>query len=105
MHALTMLYSEVVQVYRFVVELPRKTRCIFVTMKLVTSTPEVLCRYRAVIASVGLIPEMGALSRTKRQTLSQWHCGGSSGTAAVGNTLKLTTKCRRVDVYSSALRA
>lgn len=62
MHALTIQYFEVVQIYRVVVELARATRCLFVPMKLVTFTSEVIKRYRNVIADAALIPDVRALA-------------------------------------------
>jgi hypothetical protein len=55
MHALTVEYYEVVQLYRTILELSRATRCLFIPMKLINfQNPIVLSRYRHVIASVGL---------------------------------------------------
>jgi hypothetical protein len=55
MHALTVEYYEVVQLYRTVVELSRAERCIFVPMKLIDfRNPTLLDRYRAVLASSAL---------------------------------------------------
>lgn len=69
MHAMTIQYFEVVQVYRVLVELAKVSRCLFVPMKLVTFTPEVLRRFRSVIANSGLIPEIRALSRSQPNNL------------------------------------
>lgn len=61
MHALTIQYFEVVQIYRVAVELARTTRCLFVPMKLVTFTWDVVRRFKNVIAAAGLIPDVQAL--------------------------------------------
>lgn len=61
MHALTIQYFEVVQIYRVSVELAKVTRCLFVPMKLVTFTWDVVRRFKNVIASAGLIPDVQAL--------------------------------------------
>lgn len=62
MHALTVQYFEVVQIYKVILELSKVTPCLFVPMKLVTFTEQVIKRYRNVIAAAGLIPEIRALS-------------------------------------------
>ena len=55
MHALTVEYYEVVQLYRTVVELSKAERCLFVPMKIVDfSDVRVINRYKQVIASRGL---------------------------------------------------
>lgn len=61
MHALTIQYFEVVQVYRVMVELARVTRCLFLPMKLVSFTSATLRRFRDVIARASLIPGVRAL--------------------------------------------
>jgi hypothetical protein len=61
MHALTIQYFEVVQIYRVSVELARTTRCIFVPMKLVSFTWEVVQRFKDVIANAGLVADVQAL--------------------------------------------
>lgn len=62
MHALTVQYFEVVQIYKVILELSRVTPCLFVPMKLVTFTEQVIRRYRDVIAKVGIVPEVRALA-------------------------------------------
>lgn len=62
MHALTIQYFEVVQIYRVVLELSRKTRCLFLPMRLVTFNNETIKRFRNVIAAAGLTPEVRALA-------------------------------------------
>ncbi len=62
MHALTVQYFEVVQIYKVLLELSKVTPCLFLPMKLVTFTEEVIRRYKNVIASVGLVPEVRVLS-------------------------------------------
>ena len=63
MHALTVEYFEVVQLYRTVVELSKADRCVFVPMKLVDfSIPQVIERYRQVIAASGLRGDVRLLS-------------------------------------------
>lgn len=61
MHALTIQYFEVVQIYRVVVDLARKSRCLFVPMKPINFDAAVFQRYRAAIAEAGLIPTVRAL--------------------------------------------
>lgn len=61
MHALTIQYFEVVQIYRVSVELAKATRCLFVPMKLVTFTWDVVRRFKDVIARAGLVPDVQAL--------------------------------------------
>jgi hypothetical protein len=62
MHALTVQYFEVVQIYKVLLELSKVTPCLFLPMKLVTFTEDVIRRYKNVIASVGLIPEVRGLA-------------------------------------------
>jgi hypothetical protein len=61
MHALTIEYFEVVQIYRVMVELSRVTRCLFLPMKLVTFSNATIKRFRDVIARAALIPGVRAL--------------------------------------------
>lgn len=63
MHALTIEYYEVVQLYRTLVELSEADRCLFVPMKLVDFTqPRIVDRYRQVIAANGLRGDIRLLS-------------------------------------------
>jgi hypothetical protein len=63
MHALTIQYYEVVQLYRTVVELSRADRCLFVPLRLVDFTnPLLVQRYKEVIAAVGLNSGIQALA-------------------------------------------
>lgn len=62
MHALTVLYFEVVQVYRVVLELARATPALFLPMKLVSFTQPTIRRFRHVIAAAGLTPSVRALA-------------------------------------------
>ena len=62
MHALSVLYFEVVQVYRVVLEVARATPALFLPMKLVTFNETVIRRYRSVIAAAGLTPEVRSLA-------------------------------------------
>ncbi len=62
MHALTVEYYEVVQLYRTVVELSKADRCLFVPMKLVNfRDPAIRSRFRHVLGISGLIPKVRAL--------------------------------------------
>jgi hypothetical protein len=62
MHALTIQYYEVVQLYRTVLELMRVTRCLFVPMKLIDfQKPYILARFRRAIAAAGLIIRVRSL--------------------------------------------
>lgn len=62
MHALTIQYYEVVQLYRTIVELARVTRCLFVPMKVQTFDARIARRFRAALAAAGLTPEVRALT-------------------------------------------
>lgn len=62
MHALSVLYFEVVQVYRVVLEVARATPALFLPMKLVTFNETVIRRYRSVIAAAGLTPDVRSLA-------------------------------------------
>ncbi len=70
MHALSVLYFEVVQVYRVVVEVARATPALFLPMKLVSFSESVIRRYRSVIAAAGLIPEVRALAFARANQLA-----------------------------------
>jgi hypothetical protein len=70
MHALTIQYFEVVQIYKVLLELSKVTPCLFLPMKLVTFTEEVIRRYKNVIASAGLIPEVRGLAFAEPDKLS-----------------------------------
>jgi hypothetical protein len=70
MHALTVLYFEVVQVYRVVLELARTTPALFLPMKLITFNENVIRRYRSVIAAAGLTPEVRNLALSRSNQLA-----------------------------------
>jgi hypothetical protein len=71
MHALTVQYYEVVQLYRTIIELSRATRCLFIPMKLVNfQNPSLVSRYRRVIASAGLNPRVRALAFAEPNSLA-----------------------------------
>ncbi|MCC2321253.1 hypothetical protein [Cellulomonas xiejunii] len=72
MHALTVQYYEVVQLYRSVLELTRAVRCLYLPLALVTFTPHVLERYRAVIAAAGLVPRVRALAVAPPGRIGMW---------------------------------
>jgi hypothetical protein len=79
MHALTIQYYEVVQLYRTVVELARVTRCLFIPMKLVNfNDSNILNRFRLEIASAGLTGEVRALFTAERNMLTV-HAPGKIG--------------------------
>ena len=62
MHALTVEYYEVVQLYRTVVELSKADRCLFVPLKVINfENRAVINRFRRIIAAAGLNPEVQAL--------------------------------------------
>lgn len=54
MHALTVQYYEVVEVYRVTVALHEAVRCLFVPMKLVNFDDAVIARYRGALAAAAL---------------------------------------------------
>jgi len=73
MHALTVEYYEVVQLYRTVVELSKADRCLFVPMKVIDFTqPRVVDRYRQVIAANGLGGDVRALLMTEPERIALW---------------------------------
>lgn len=54
MHALTVQYFEVVELYRVSVQLHQVERCLFVPMSLVTFTDDLIAHYQAVLADAAL---------------------------------------------------
>ncbi|MFF0110711.1 hypothetical protein [Streptomyces hirsutus] len=63
MHALTVQYYEVVQLYRTVVELARVERCLFLPMRTIRFRgTDAALRHRALIAANGLVPAVRALA-------------------------------------------
>ncbi|MBI5406967.1 MAG: hypothetical protein HZA18_04650 [Nitrospirae bacterium] len=62
MHALSIEYFEIVQLYRVAVELARVTRCLFIPMKVLTFDPNLARRFRFAIAGVGLTPKVRAIA-------------------------------------------
>lgn len=63
MHALSIEYFEIVQLYRVVVELSKATPCLFVPMKVLNfEQPGVVARFRGAIAAAGLTPRVRALA-------------------------------------------
>lgn len=54
MHALTVQYYEVIEIYRMSVQLQQVERCLFIPMKLIDFTKEIIERYRAVLADAAL---------------------------------------------------
>lgn len=70
MHALTIEYYEVVQLYRTVVELSKVDRCLFVPLKLMDFTqPGIVDRFRQVIAANGLRAEVRAWAIAEAKSL------------------------------------
>jgi hypothetical protein len=70
MHALTVQYYEVVQIYRVVVELSKITRCLFVPMRqLDFSGPKTAMRFRYILAKAALIPGVRALAIAEPESL------------------------------------
>ncbi|VVC75480.1 hypothetical protein AQUSIP_07700 [Aquicella siphonis] len=63
MHALTVQYFEVIEIYRVNVQLHQVERCLFVPMKLVDFTDTLIERYQGVLASA-------AMTRRARELLS-----------------------------------
>jgi hypothetical protein len=73
MHALTVQYYEVVQLYRTVVELSKVERCLFVPMKLINfSKPRIVDRFRNVIATHGLRADVRALLLAEPEKFAFW---------------------------------
>ncbi|MDP9350271.1 MAG: hypothetical protein M3P51_01830 [Chloroflexota bacterium] len=71
MHALSIEYFEVVQLYRVAVELARVTRCLFIPMKLINfNDTAVINRFRAAIAAAGLNNQVRALIRAEPNKLA-----------------------------------
>ncbi|WP_421070439.1 OmpA family protein [Pelotomaculum propionicicum] len=59
MHAMSVQYYEIVQLYRTLVELSRVTRCLFLPMKVLDFTKqELISRYDLALASAALAPEI-----------------------------------------------
>jgi hypothetical protein len=70
MHALSVEYFEVVQLYRVIVELTRVSAALFVPMKLIDfNKMGVVARYKRVLAASGLTPQVRALSFAEPDTL------------------------------------
>ncbi len=73
MHALTVEYYEVVQLYRTVVELSKADRCLFVPMKIIDfSDVRVINRYKQVIAARGLRGDVRLLSVSESDHFALW---------------------------------
>ena len=54
MHALTVQYYEVIEIYRVNVQLQQAERCLFIPMKLVDFTDAIIERYRAILADAAI---------------------------------------------------
>lgn len=54
MHALTVQYYEVIEIYRVNVQLQQAERCFFLPMKLINFTEEIIERYRSALADAAL---------------------------------------------------
>lgn len=63
MHALTVQYYEVIEIYRMSVQLQQVERCLFIPMKLIDFSDAIIERYRGVLADA-------ALSQRARELLS-----------------------------------
>ncbi len=61
MHALTVQYYEVIEIYRMNVQLQQVERCLFIPMKLIHFTDEIVERYRGVLADAALNQRARAL--------------------------------------------
>lgn len=72
MHALTVQYYEVIQIYRVAIDIDRITRCLFVPMQVIDfRRRDVVSRFRNVLAAAALIPQMRAtLSAAEKMILS-----------------------------------
>jgi hypothetical protein len=69
MHALTVQYYEVVQIYRVAIEIDRITRCVFIPMRALDfSRREIVSRFRDAIAANALIPQVRTAFRSARGT-------------------------------------
>jgi hypothetical protein len=62
MHALSIQYYEVVQLYKVVVELSRITPCLFIPMKLSIFDASLTRRFRTLLANAALTPKVRALA-------------------------------------------
>lgn len=70
MHALSIEYFEVVQLYRVTVDLTRVSAALFVPMKLIDfNKPGIVARYKRVLAGLGLTPQIRALNFAEPDTL------------------------------------
>ena len=78
MHALTVQYFEVVEIYRVLVDLHRVERCLFVPMKLIDFTDALIQRYRGALAEA-------ALDRRARELLTTEY-----GVVRVSSTLRMS---------------
>jgi hypothetical protein len=73
MHALTIEYYEVVQLYSAVVELSEAERCLFVPMRPIDfSQPGVIERFKQVISAAGLKSDVRALALTDPNMIALW---------------------------------
>jgi hypothetical protein len=79
MHALTIEYYEVVQLYRAAVELSQHDRCVFVPLSIIDFTnPIVIQRHQRTIALHGLTSEVRALALAEPSRLALWSPGRTS---------------------------
>lgn len=70
MHALTIEYYEVVQLYRVGIAIERVNRCLFVPMQAVDfRRRDVVSRFRSVLARAGLIPQVRTLLSASADSL------------------------------------
>lgn len=70
MHALSLQYYEIVQLYKVVVELSQVNPCLFVPMRLIDFTnAAIIDRFRTVIAAAGLTPQVQALIEAEPEML------------------------------------
>lgn len=78
MHALSVAYYEVVQIYRVSVQLARVTKCLFVPMKLLDFTnAELVRQFRRALAAAPVEPEAAELLTTNYDTVEMKAQGAS----------------------------
>ncbi len=71
MHALSIAYYEVVQLYRVTVQLSEVEKCLFIPMMLVNfHRTDITARFRHVLAAVGLTPQVRALAYAEPNMLA-----------------------------------
>ncbi|WP_437550829.1 hypothetical protein WME97_07945 [Sorangium sp. So ce367] len=105
MHALSINYYEVVQIYRVAVQLREVQKCLFVPLKLIDfSDPQLIERFRYTIAAAALIPEITTLQYAAPDKIMISFPAGASGSQWTLSTIQSTERALNLTIMDASQR-